>query len=78
MKWFSGRTIGVEYSLQTIHGTSSINPHHPQLKAIWQPQMIKALVLPHSKNQGKLWRSPDPSVTCLRSGSPGDTRTGAW
>jgi len=53
MKRFSARTINAEYLLQTIHGTSSVSPHHPQLKAIWQPQMIKALVLPHSKNQWK-------------------------
>ena len=34
MKRFSARTINAEYLLQTIHGTSSDSPHHPQLKAI--------------------------------------------
>ncbi len=37
MKRFSARTIKAEYLLQAIHGTSSDSPHHPWLKAIWQP-----------------------------------------
>ncbi len=53
MKRFCVRTIKAEYLLQTIHGTSSDSPHHPWLKAIWQPQMIKAAILTHSKHQWK-------------------------
>jgi hypothetical protein len=53
MKRFSARTINAEYLLQTIHGTSSDSPHHPQVKDICQPKIIKAVVLSNSKVQWK-------------------------